>query len=152
MYLSKTMGEKVMSKELTKEMFENIIVMFVSEPGAMGPHTMKFMNNSGDVINVEYTVDNTYEILREVFPLLKKCRWDGPMANEKDSIGGIKIGGGEFSTKVPDGWRHVYLDVGNHRAIKNEYYEKAMQILKNYPNIDITFGWDKLLLDGGFLF
>ena len=48
-----------MSKELTKEMFENIIVMFVSEPGAMGPNTMEFMNNSGEVIYVEYTVDNS---------------------------------------------------------------------------------------------
>ena len=28
--------------------------------------------------------------------------------------------------KVPEGWKHVYLDVGNHLAIKNEYYEKAM--------------------------
>ena len=73
------------------------------------------------------------------------------MANEKDSIGGIKIGGGEFSIKVPEGWKHVYLDVGNHLAIKNEYYEKAMNILKNYSNIDITFGWEKLLLDGGFI-
>lgn len=140
-----------MSKELTKEMFENIIVMFVSEPGAMGPNTMEFMNDSGEVIDVAYTVENTYEILREAFPLLKECRWNGPMANEKDSIGGIKIGGGEFSTKVPEGWKHVYLDVGNHLAIKSEYYEKAMNILKNYPNIDITFEWNKLLLEGGFL-
>ena len=53
--------------------------------------------------------------------------------------------------KVPEGWKHVYLDVGNHLAIKNEYYEKAMNILKNYSNIDITFGWEKLLLDGGFI-
>lgn len=87
-----------MNKALTKDMFENIIVMFVSEPGAMGPNTMEFMNDSGEVIDVAYTVENKYEILREAFPLLKECRWDGPMANEKDSIGGIKIGG-EFSTK-----------------------------------------------------
>jgi hypothetical protein len=142
---------KELTKELTKDMFENIIVMFVSEPGAMGPNTMEFMNASGEIINVAYTVDNTYETLREVFPLLKECRWDGPMANEKDSIGGIKIGGGEFSTRVPNGWSHVYLDVGNHLAIKDEYYEKAMKILSNYQNIDITFEWGRLLIEGGFI-
>ena len=137
--------------KLTKEMFENIIVMFVSEPGAMGPNTMEFMNDSGEVISVAYTVDDTYEILREVFPLLKECRWDGPMENEKDSSGGIRIGGGLLETRVPEGWSHLYLDVGNHLAIKNEYYEKAMNILKDYSNIDITFEWGKILLDGGFI-
>lgn len=140
-----------MDKELTKDMFNDIIVMFVSEPGAMGPNTMEFMNTAGEVIKVAYTVDNTYETLREVFPLLKECRWDGPMPNEKDSIGGIRIGGGAFITKVPDGWNHMYLDVGNHLAIRNEYYEKAFNILKDYPNMEITFEWERLLLEGGFI-
>jgi hypothetical protein len=45
----------------------------------------------------------------------------------------------------------VYLDVGNHLAIKDEYYEKAMKILSNYQNIDITFEWGRLLIEGGFI-
>lgn len=137
--------------EITKGMFENIIAMFVSEPGAMGPNTMKFMNSSGEVQRVPYTVGDTYDNFREAFPLLKECRWDGPMANKKASTGEVKIGGDLLKTRVPKGWKHLYLDFGNHLAIKDEYYDKAMEVLDSNPNIDITFDWDKLLLNGGFI-
>lgn len=140
-----------MNTELTKKMFEDIIVIFVNEPGAMGPNTMEFMNSIGETINVAYTVDNTYETLRDVFPLLKECYWNGPMHNERDTIGGIKVGGGDFATKIPKGWKHCYLDVGNHICIREAYFDKAMSILSKHENIDITFEWERILLEGGFL-
>lgn len=140
-----------MNIELTKAMFENTIVMFVSEPGAMGPNTMEFMNSFGEVQRITYTVGDTYDILREAFPLLKECRWDGPLEEENKETCEVKIGGGLLKTRIPKGWKHLYLGYGNHLAIKDEYYDKAMTILGGHSNIDITFDWDKLLINGEFI-
>lgn len=128
--------------KINKEMFEDIVAFSMSEVGAMGPNDMTFYKKNGESFNVDYKNEETsYEKLKECFPSLVGCYWNGPMRGEKIHPSTVVIGGGGRETTVPDGYRHMYLDYGNHLAVKEELYDSVKDILKDKNNCEITFEW-----------
>lgn len=140
-----------MSK-LVKEVFDDVIVFSVSEPGAMGPNNMTFYTKAGEYFSVEHTDSDTYAELKEAYPVLKECFWNGPMKNEIASIFSIVIGGSldDKKTTIPSGMRHIYLDYGNHVVVKEEYYRAVKDIFADKSKCDLTFHWAKFLKDAEF--
>lgn len=138
---------------MNKKDFEDIVVFSVSEPGAMGPNDMTFYKKGGEAFTIDYKSEETpYDELRECFPLLKECCWNGPIKSESASLRTIVIGGSEDDkeTHVPEGWKHIYLECGNHLACKQElYYEVKSILADNYmagkDDCDVTFHWVEML-------
>ena len=134
-------------------LLEDIVVFSVSEPGAMGTNDMTFYKKGGESFTIDYKSEDTpYSELRECFPLLKECCWNGPMRSEAASLRTIVIGGSEDDreTHVPEGWKHIYLDCGNHLAVKQELYYEVKNILADNfmagkNNCDVTFHWVEML-------
>ena len=82
-------NEKLLNKD-----FEDVVIFFFSEPGAMGPNNMKFYKRNGESFSVNYmSEDMPYSRLKELFPVLKDCYFDGSMKREKIMAPTIVIGG-----------------------------------------------------------
>ena len=140
-------------KELNKKLFEDVIVFSFSEVGAMGPRDMTFYTKKGESFSVDYMSGETpYSMLKEYFPALAECYWSGPMRNESATLTTIVIGGSsdDKETCVAKGWKHIYLDVGNHIAVREEYYTAIKDIFTGKDNCDITFSWVDMLNESGF--
>lgn len=138
---------------LTKEMFENIVAFSFSEPGAMGPNDMSFYTRNGESFTVEYLSHETpYELLKELFPILQQCYWNGPMRGDRLSSNMIIIDSlaENRGTCIPEGFKHLYLDFGNHLVIKEEYYDEVKGILAGKSNCEITFNWTDFLEEAKF--
>lgn len=139
--------ENLSMERIEKEMFEDIIVFSVSEPGAMGPNDITFYKRSGECFTIDYLDDETYMELREAFPVLKECFWNGAGKEEKECEGTVVVGVSPFDkrTHVAAGWKHIYLDFGNHLAVREEYYERVVNCIKGHDNCKITFYWTEML-------
>lgn len=59
----------------------------------------------------------------------------------------IVIGGSpdERETCVADGWKHVYLDYGNHLVVRKQFYYAVKEMFGEINNCDLTFSWDEIL-------
>lgn len=140
-----------MNMELTKELFKDIIAYRLSEPGAMGPaRTIEFLKRTGESFEIDYGQEETsWEKVKENFEEINGCIFNGPMKNEVASSNTIIIGMSENEenayTKIRPGWKHFYLDFGNHLVVKNEYYLEFRDIFKGVENIDRTFDWIKII-------
>ena len=142
-----------MSKELTKKLFEDVVVFFFSVPGAMGLHNMSFYKKSGESFSVDYLSNETpYGLLKELFPVLQDCYWDGPMRGEKEAEGTFVFGreNDGRETHVAAGWKHMYLNYGNHLAIREELYDEVVHLFKGIGMSVITFDWIDILERAGF--
>ena len=134
--------------------FEEVVAFSVSEPGAMGPNDIGFFMKDGRNFRLDYKTEETpWSDIREWFPTLQKCYFDGPMRDEIASLFTVIIGASENDkeTHVAPGWRHKYLDYGNHLVIKETYYREIMSLIGSNENIDLTFGWEKLLSNTDFV-
>ena len=134
--------------KLTKEMFDGVIAFSFSEVGAMGPRgTMGFYTKSGKHFQVDYLSKETaYKKVKECFPTLKGCYWNGPMKNEFASLSTIVIGADSSeSTRISEGYKHLYLDMGNHLCVQKELFRYVKNLFGDMRNSEITFAWEKIL-------
>lgn len=139
--------------KLDRKMFEDVVVFSFSEPGAMGPNDMSFFKSNGESFRLDYKSEETpYSMIKELFPVLRDCYWNGPMRKEAVVSGTIVLGGlsDDRETCVADGWRHIYLDCGNHIAVKKELYYAVKDIFYRIDNCDITFEWPNMLKEASF--
>ena len=140
----------MMANKLTKEMFQDVIAFFVSEWGAMGPNgTMGFYTRSGEYFQVNYLSEETpYQKVKEYFPALQGCCWNGPMKTDRAFPFTIVFGddAGE-STRIPDGYRHIYLDMGNHLCVREELFGYVKKFFQDKENVELTFGWQDILAE-----
>lgn len=139
--------------KLDRNMFVDVVVFSFSEPGAMGPNDMRFYKSNGETFEVDYKSEETpYSMIKELFPVLRYCYWNGPMRKETAASRTMVIGGSldDRETCVADGWRHIYLDYGNHIAVKRELYYAVKDILYGKDNCDITFQWSDMLTEASF--
>ena len=131
---------------MDQEMFKDVVVFSMSEPGAMGPNDMTFYKKNGKSFSVDYKDEKTsYTKIKEWFPALNGCYWNGPMSTEAASVTTIKIGGSGRETAITSGWAHIYLGFGNHLVVKREFYQEMRTLFQEYDNCDITFGWPEIL-------
>lgn len=61
------------------------------------------------------------------------------------------IGGVSEGTMINPGWKHIYLDVGNHLVCKEEYYSELKRMFDGMDNCKITFEWIQILNEGNFI-
>lgn len=142
--------------ELSKELFKDVVVFFESEPSAMGPSgTLEFLKKNGEHFYVDYIGEETpFSLLKELFPEgLEGAYFNGPKRNESASSSTIVIGGSGQETTLPDGWKHIYLDFGNHLCVREELYRLVNKILRESgkDNCDKTFGWAEILVEADFV-
>ena len=91
--------------------------------------------------------DTPYSKIKELFPTLTECYFDGPTKRERIMSRTIVIGGSpdDKETCVADGWKHIYLDFGNHLIVRKEFYYEIKELFSNTENHELTFAWDKIL-------
>lgn len=134
---------------LKKEMFENVAAFSFSEPGAMGANgTMTFYRETGESFTINYLSEETpYSEIKELFPVLKECYWNGSMRAESAALRTIVIGGSpeDKETCIPKDWRHIYLDFGNHLTVKRGVYRFVKDLFEEKENCEITFRWTGML-------
>lgn len=65
--------------EINKNLFSDIIIYTIAEPGAMGAaNSMEFVNKKGEGFMFTLGEEIEYSELKELFPALKDCYWNGP--------------------------------------------------------------------------
>ncbi len=118
---------------MISDLLKNVVIYAISEPGAMGnPGVMEFVTDKGEYMDVNF-LDGliTYEELKEAFPALQGCYWNGPTKEEITSgMGEIVVypegfENGRF-TQVSAGWQHVYLGFGNHLVLRQDCAERFL--------------------------
>lgn len=134
-------------KDVTNELFSNVIIYIIAEPGAMGfPRLMEFVAESGECFYLVYGNEKgeiPYSIIKSSFRALQDCFWNGPSDDEDADDTEIVIypsGNNTIaSTKVSTGWRHIYLGFGNHICVKEAFY----QIFIDCIGDDDLLDWDE---------
>lgn len=139
--------------KFSKEMFRDVIIFSVSESDANIPNIMTFYRATGESFSVDCTQKERYEGVKEVYPILKKCYWNGPMKNEVELLflGVPKLLPGQQFTTVPERMRHIYLNCGNHLVVQEEYYYAVRKILKGKSDEDIISNWTNYLDEADFV-
>ena len=134
--------------------FEDVVAFSVSEPGAMGPNDIGFFMKDGTYFRLDYKSNETpWSSIREWFPTIKECCFNGPMKTEATSMFTVVIGArdDDEETHVASGWRHWYLDFGNHLVIREPYYREIRSLLGKKENADLTFYWEEMLAKTDFV-
>lgn len=137
------------AKDITSELFSNVIIYTIAEPGAMGfPRLMGFVSKSGECFYLVYGNEKgeiPYSIIKSSFRALQDCFWNGPSDGEGADDTEIVIypsGNNTIaSTKVSTGWRHIYLGFGNHICVKDEFYNPFIDCIGNDDLLD----WHKYI-------
>ena len=139
--------------KLCKELFEDVIVYMLSEIGAMGPNgTLTCLKKNGEAFELNYlSEDSPWEEIKKNFSGINGCRFNGPMKHEQFWVRELVIGGRSEGTMINPGWKHIYLDVGNHLVCKEEYYSEVKRVFEGMDNIDITFSWVNILKKNNFI-
>ena len=73
----------VKNQEYTKEMFKDIAIFTLAEPGAMGMgNLMEFITAEGKEFSLFFSEEMPYSKVKELFPALDNCYWNGPELGE----------------------------------------------------------------------
>ena len=135
---------------INKEMFTDIVLYTVSEPGAMGmARAMFFLKRNGESFSLVYGYgDNEipYSEIEYCFPALKGCYFNGPIPGE-ETEGEIILNNNinkKNETKVSQGWQHIYGGAGNHLLVRDDYNEAFRKCIKELKTpSDIFCCWYK---------
>lgn len=132
---------------MEKKFFESVFVFMMAEPYAMGSGgIIALMNEMGEFQYFDYRSEETpYETIKEAFPALQGCKWNGPMAGET-AEGEIVLFRGEanadIQTRVNDGWHHIYLGFGNHLVIREDKWPEFCEVTSDLTDgVDIYGSW-----------
>lgn len=73
--------------EYTSKDFEDVVAFSVQESGAMGPNDIGFFMKDGRAFRLDYKSEETsWSSIREWFPTIKECCFNGLMKNEMASV------------------------------------------------------------------
>ena len=73
----------VKNQEYTKKMFKDIAFFTLAEPGAMGVgNLMEFITAEGEEFSLFFSEEMPYSKVKEYFPALDDCYWNGPESDE----------------------------------------------------------------------
>ena len=136
---------------MDKKQFEDVIMFSFAEPGAMGAGgIIEFFTDKGGTFCFNYLSEETsYNEIKQAFPVLKDCRFNGPMAarpenapkeivfyNDADNM--------NIKTRVAEGWRHIYMGFGNHLVIRDDHFEEFSAAISDLKEeVEIYGGWLK---------
>ncbi len=115
---------------MNQEMFKDVIIFSMAEPGAMGAGGhMEFVTDKGEIFNLWYLSEDTpWNDVKNCFPVLKDCFFNGPMKERpegapKEIVFYLDDSNINISTKVAPGWQHIYMGFGNHLIVRDDYFE-----------------------------
>lgn len=112
------------SKKILMFKFEEPFAMCVS-PGQSA--NVVFVYEDGKVENIDYNIfrdEQSYNNLKEKFPILKDCYWNGSDGEDSDfDEVAIRTSPGEGCTRVPRGYKHFYIGGGSHLVIREDKYD-----------------------------
>lgn len=137
--------------EINKNLFSDIIIYTIAEPGAMGAaNLMEFVNKKGKCFMFTLGEEIEYSELKKLFPALKDCFWNGPSADNKNDGEILLFTNNDAKnsncTRVSKGWHHIYTGCGNHLVVKEEYYLIFSELIKDFESpVDIGCDWYKVL-------
>lgn len=119
-------------KTITSAIFRNIVLFTVSEPGAMGaPDILEFLTASGEYFYIDITNPRTsYDKLKECFPILDNCCFDGLS-----------------HTTIDENYEEIYLGFGNHLIINKKYLNLAEKHIGCFVSANEAYMWEEKLPD-----
>lgn len=118
----------VCNKDLTKNVFKEVLFCAFAEDGAMGePGSILLYLRSGELIHLNYAFgDVDIKKVEEQFPILAEFR------------GGLF----ELGRSVSGEWHYVYLGMGNHLIVHDEVFAPFMeQIGEEAEPSDLNMNW-----------
>lgn len=129
--------------------FKDVIIFAFAEPGAIGAGgIIKFFTDKGETFGLNYLSEETpYGEIKEAFPVLKDCRFNGPMAARpanapQEIVIYTDADNMNINTRVAEGWRHIYTGVGNHLVIKAEIFDEFSEAISDLTEeVDIYCEW-----------
>ena len=106
----------VKNQEYTKEMFKDIAFFTLAEPGAMGVgNLMEFITAEGEEFSLFFSEEMPYSKVKEYFPALDDCYWNGPESDEScrtEFVFYLSKDERNFKhTKPPKNYTHLYYPV-----------------------------------------
>lgn len=140
-------------KELSSELFNDVVIYTIAEPGAMGsPCLMEFVKDNGECFSLYYGDEIPYSYIMDKFPALEGCFWNGPMPDERNDGEVVLYTNFDQNyrsvTRVANGWKHVYTGYGNHLLVKEEYFLVFKKYLSQYERPgEIYCFWKKHVAD-----
>ena len=140
--------------ELTKEIFNDVIIYAISELGAMGARgILNCMKKNGESFSLDCLSKETpWSEIKKYFKEIDGCRFNGPVVNGflKYAVLGLGDDDTDEGTRLNPGWKHVCFDVGNHLVCKVEYYEEVKKIFAGKNSCEIILNWTKMLQESNF--
>lgn len=141
--------------KINEKLFKDVVIYSFAEVGAMGtPGIMEFVTKDGRYFQLNYFNEKTsYAKIKENFPDLKDCYWNGPMNSEQKNSDEVVIYNNEDSfkhTTITKGWKHIYTGCGNHLVIREDKYKDFMFVISDLDlkeGIYIDAFWVKKALE-----
>lgn len=129
--------------------FKEVIIFALAEPGAMGAGgIIEFFTEKGETFCFNYLSEETsYKKIKEAFPVLKDCRFNGPMAARPENAPREIVlypdaDNMNIKTRVAEGWRHIYMGFGNHLVIREDHFEEFSAAISDLEEeVDIYGKW-----------
>ena len=136
----------VKNQEYTKEMFKDIAFFTLAEPGAMGVgNLMEFITAEGEEFSLFFSEEMPYSKVKEYFPALDDCYWNGPESDEScrtEFVFYLSKDERNFKhTKPPKNYTHLYEGFGNHICIRKDYYPVVEPIIRDLIEKNELVNW-----------
>lgn len=136
---------------MDNKQFVDVIMFAFAEPGAMGAGgIIEFFTDKGEDFGLDYLSEETpYWKIKQVFPVLKDCRFNGPMPDDvrpkntpQEIVFYTSADGANMRTRIAEGWRHIYMGCGNHLVIREDHFEEFSAAISDLKEeVDIYCGW-----------
>lgn len=136
----------VKNQEYTKKMFKDIAFFTLAEPGAMGVgNLMEFITAEGEKFSLFFSEEMPYSKVKEYFPALVDCYWNGPESDEScrtEFVFYLSKDERNFKhTKPPKNYTHLYEGFGNHICIRKDYYPVVEPIIRDLIEKNELVNW-----------
>lgn len=138
----------VKNQEYTKKMFKDIAIFTLAEPGAMWVgNLMEFITAEGEEFSLFFSEEMPYSKVKEYFPALDDCYWNGPESDEScrtEFVFYLSKDERNFKhTKPPKNYTHLYEGFGNHICIRKDYYPVVEPIIRDLIEKNELVNWYK---------
>ena len=138
----------VKNPKYTKKMLKDIAIFTLAEPGAMGMgNLMEFITAEGKEFSLFFSEEMPYAKVKELFPALDNCYWNGPELGESCRTEFVFYADRDERnfkhTKSPENHTHLYEGFGNHICIRKDYYPVVEPIIRDLIEKNELVNWYK---------
>ena len=125
----------------------NIVIFKFEEPFAMCvPLGMSaevtFVYEDARETRAHYGSYEEYSELQKAYPILKECCWNGMGPDDDANEVAVMVKPGPGLTKVPAGYKHLYIGCGSHLVIREDKYDAYVEACGELVNTDKRWNLD----------